>query len=129
MPVRVLIADDHTVVRQGLRLFLSKDAEIEVVGEAADGAAAVEQARKLRPNVVIMDLLMPGMDGITATGLIRKEMPDVQVVALTSVFEEATVIAAVRAGANAYLLKDTKADELCRVIRVASTGQVQLSPR
>ena len=128
MAVRVLIADDHTVVRQGLRMFLSMDNEIEVVGEAADGAAAVEQARKLSPDVVLMDLLMPGMDGITATGLIRKEMPDVEVVALTSVLEDATVIGAVRAGAIGYLLKDTKADELCRVIRAASTGQVQLSP-
>jgi two-component system, NarL family, response regulator LiaR len=128
MAVRVIIVDDHSVVRQGLRMFLSLDAELEVVGEVSDGQQAVDLARTLRPDVVLMDILMPVMDGITATGLIKKEMPDVEVVALTSVLEDATVIAAVRAGAIGYLLKDTKAEELCRVIRAASTGQVQLSP-
>jgi NarL family two-component system response regulator LiaR len=128
MAVRVIIADDHSVVRQGLRMFLSLDSALEVVGEAGDGQAAVDLARTLRPDVVLMDILMPVMDGITATGLIKKEMPDVEVVALTSVLEDATVIAAVKAGAIGYLLKDTKAEELCRVIRAASTGQVQLSP-
>ena len=109
-------------------MFLSLDSEIEVVGEAVDGQGAVDLTRSLRPDVVLMDILMPVMDGITAIGIIRKEMPDVEVVALTSVLEDATVIAAVKAGAIGYLLKDTRADELCRVIRAASAGQVQLSP-
>jgi NarL family two-component system response regulator LiaR len=129
MPIRVLIVDDHSVVRQGLRMFLKLDPEIEVVGEAGDGAAAVELARKLRPDVVLMDLLMPVMDGIAATQTIRRELPEVEVLALTSVLEDASVVGAVRAGAIGYLLKDTKADELCRAIRAASAGQVQLSPQ
>lgn len=129
MPIRVLIVDDHQVVRQGLRMFLKLDPEIEIVGEAGDGNAALEQARKLRPDVVLMDLLMPVMDGITATQAIRRELPDVEVLALTSVLEDASVVGAVKAGAIGYLLKDTQADELCRAIRAASAGQVQLSPQ
>jgi two-component system, NarL family, response regulator LiaR len=129
MPIRVLIADDHSVVRRGLRMFLSDDAELEVVGEARDGAEAVEQARALRPDVVLMDLLMPGMDGIAATGVIRGELPDTEVIALTSVLEDASVVGAVRAGAIGYLLKDTQGDELCRAIRSAAAGQVQLAPQ
>src|SRR5207249_1614348 len=97
--IRILIADDHEVVRHGLRSFLEPDVELEVVGEAADGAEAVRMARGLRPDVVLMDLLMPGMDGVTATQLIRQEFPDTEVVALTSVLEHAPVIGAVRAGA------------------------------
>lgn len=129
MPIRVLIVDDHQVVRQGLRMFLKLDPEIEIVGEAGDGKAALEQARKLRPDVVLMDLLMPVMDGITATQAIRKELPEVEVLALTSVLEDAAVVGAVKAGAIGYLLKDTQADALCRAIRAASAGQVQLSPQ
>ena len=91
MPIRVLIADDHAVVRQGLRSFLGLDPELEVVGEAEDGAEAVRQAHALRPDVVLMDLLMPVMDGIAATGTIRRELPDTEVVALTSVLEDASV--------------------------------------
>jgi NarL family two-component system response regulator LiaR len=128
MAVRVIIVDDHKVIRQGLRLFLSLDPEIEVIGEAANGEAGVELARSLRPNVVLMDILMPVMDGVVATGLIRTEMPDIEVIALTSVLEDATVVEVVRAGAISYLSKDTSGEELCRVIRAAATGQVQLSP-
>jgi DNA-binding NarL/FixJ family response regulator len=123
-----LIADDHQVVRQGLRSFLEPDVELEVVGEAADGAEAVRMARRLRPDVVLMDLLMPGMDGVTATQLIRQEFPDTEVVALTSVLEDASVVGAVRAGAIGYLLKDTRVEELLRAIKAAAAGQVQLSP-
>ena len=129
MPIRILIVDDHAVVRQGLRMFLGLDPELEVVGEAGDGAEAVEQARALRPDVVLMDLLMPKMDGVADTAAIRREMPDVEVVALTSVLEDASVVGAVRAGATGYLLKDTQAEELCRAIKAAAAGQVQLSPQ
>ena len=127
-PIRILIADDHEVVRQGLRVSLGVDAALEVVGEAEDGAEAVRLARRLRPDVVLMDLLMPEMDGIAATELIRRELPDTEVVALTSVLEDASVVGAVRAGAIGYLLKDTRAPELRRAIKAAAAGQVQLSP-
>jgi DNA-binding NarL/FixJ family response regulator len=129
MAIRVLIADDHSVVRQGLRMFLGLDAELEVVGEAADGAEAVRLAHELHPDVVLMDLLMPVMDGIAATAAIRRELPGTEVIALTSVLEDASVVGAVRAGAIGYLLKDTQANELRRAIKAAAAGQVQLSPQ
>ncbi|MBC6936990.1 MAG: DNA-binding response regulator [Chloroflexi bacterium] len=129
MPIRILIADDHTVVRQGLRMFLNLDPELDVVGEAADGRQALELARQLLPDVVLMDLLMPGMGGVEATAAIRREMPDVEVIALTSVLEDNSVIGAIHAGAIGYLLKDTEADELIRAIKAAAQGQVQLSPK
>lgn len=129
MTIRIVIADDHGVVRQGLRMFLALDPELEVVGEANDGAQAVQLARELKPDVVLMDLMMPVMDGISAIHEIRHSIPEVEVIALTSVLEDASVIGAVRAGAIGYLLKDTKAEELCRSIRAAAAGQVQLSPQ
>jgi NarL family two-component system response regulator LiaR len=129
MTIRVLIVDDHSVVRQGLRMFLSLESELEVIAEAGDGQEAISLARKHKPDVVLMDLLMPGMDGIAATQAIRQEMPDVEVIALTSVLEDEAVIGAIRAGAIGYLLKDTKSDELCRAIKSAAAGQVQLSPQ
>jgi two-component system, NarL family, response regulator LiaR len=128
MSIRILTVDDHSVVRQGLRMFLSLDSELEVVGEAADGAEAVQLAHELQPDVVLMDLLMPGMDGISATKTIRRELPEVEVIALTSVLEDQAVYDAMRAGAIGYLLKDTQADELCAAIKAAAAGQVQLSP-
>jgi len=129
MTIRILIADDHSVVRQGLRMFLGLDPELEVVGEAVDGAEALRLARQLRPDVVLMDLLMPVMDGIAATAAIRHELPDTEVLALTSVLEDASVVGAVRAGAIGYLLKDTQADALCQAIKSAAAGQVQLTPK
>lgn len=129
MTIRVLIADDHSVVRQGLQMFLQADAELEIVGEARDGAEALRLARQHRPDVVLMDLLMPVMSGIAATALIRRELPDTEVVALTSVLEDASVVEAVRAGAIGYLLKDTESHELRRAIKAAAAGQVQLSPQ
>jgi two-component system, NarL family, response regulator LiaR len=129
MTIRIVIADDHSVVRQGLRMFLGLDSELEIVGEAANGAEAVRMARQLRPDVVLMDLLMPVMDGIAATAAIRSELPDTEVLALTSVLEDASVVGAVRAGAIGYLLKDTQADALCLAIKAAAAGQVQLTPR
>ena len=128
MPINVLLVDDHSVVRQGLNMFLGLDPELDVVGEARDGEEAVRRARELQPDVVLMDLLMPGMDGIEATAAIRREMPDIEVIALTSVLEDEKVYSAIRAGAIGYLLKDTEADELCRAIKAAAAGQVQLSP-
>lgn len=128
MSIRILIADDHSVVRQGLRMFLGMDPSFEIVGEAADGSEALRVARALKPDVVLMDLLMPVMDGITAIGQIRRELPDVEVLALTSVLEDEKVVGAVRAGAIGYLLKDTESDELRRAIKAAAAGQVQLSP-
>lgn len=129
MSIRILIADDHEVVRQGLRTFLEIDPELEVVGDAADGREAVRLAHRLRPDVVLMDLVMPEMDGIAATQLIRQELPDTEVVALTSVLEDASVVGAVRAGAIGYLLKDTHAQELRQAIKAAAAGQVQLAPQ
>jgi two-component system, NarL family, response regulator LiaR len=129
MTIRVLLVDDHTVVRKGLRTFLSYDAELEVVGEAADGAEALTLAQALTPDVVLMDLLMPGMDGIAATAAIRRALPETEVLALTSVLEDASVVGAVRAGAIGYLLKDTQADALCQAIKAAAAGQVQLTPK
>lgn len=129
MPIRILIVDDHSVVRQGLRMFLSLDPELEVIGEAGNGQEAIEIVKTLKPDVVLMDLLMPVMDGISATQVIRREYFDTEVIALTSVLEDASVVNAVRAGAIGYLLKDTQADELCRAIKAAAAGQVQLSPK
>lgn len=128
MPIRILIADDHSVVRQGLKMFLGLDPELEIIGEAENGAEAVNKARELQPDVVLMDMLMPVMDGIAATQAIRSEMPDTEVIALTSVLEDGAVIGAVKAGAIGYLLKDTQADELRAAIKSAAAGQVQLSP-
>ena len=126
--VRVLITDDHKVVRHGLRGFLELDPELEVVGEAEHGKEAVAMARRLKPDVVLMDLLMPVMDGIEATTKIRRELPEVEVLALTSVLEDASVTGAIRAGAIGYLLKTTDADELREAIRAAAAGQVRLAP-
>jgi two-component system, NarL family, response regulator LiaR len=129
MTIKVLLVDDHAVVRQGLRMFLSLDKELEIVGEASNGKEALALARQVQPDVVLMDLLMPGMDGIAATAIIRRELPDIEVIALTSVLEDRLVVDAIRAGAIGYLLKDTNADELCQAIKAAAAGQVQLSPQ
>jgi two-component system, NarL family, response regulator LiaR len=128
MTVRVLVVDDHAVVRQGIRMFLELDDEIEVVGEATNGAEAVGRARELLPDVVVMDLLMPVMDGIEATRQIRATLPDTEVLALTSALDEASVVGAVRAGAIGYLLKHAQAGELCTAIHAAAAGRVQLAP-
>jgi len=128
MIIRILIVDDHSVVRKGLRMFLSLDPELEVVGEAGNGDEGLRLTRELQPHIVLMDLLMPVMDGVTATRLIRSEFPDIEVIALTSILEDDMVFGAIRAGATGYLLKDTEADELCAAIKGAAAGQVQLSP-
>lgn len=128
MPIRLLIADDHAVVRQGLRTFLSFDADLELVGEARDGREAVEMAGRLKPDVVLMDLMMPEMNGIAATTTIRRDYPEVEVIALTSVLDDASLADAVRAGAIGYLLKNASPQDLHRGIRAAAAGQVFLSP-
>jgi NarL family two-component system response regulator LiaR len=129
MSIRILVADDHGVVRQGLKMYLELDPDLEIVGQAVDGAEALRLARELKPHVVLMDLLMPTMDGIAATKAIRSELPDVEVIALTSVLEDSAVFDAMRAGAVGYLLKDTNAKALCQAVKAAAAGQVQLSPR
>jgi len=127
--IRVLLADDHKVVRRGLRGFFELLDDIEVVGEAEDGQAAVELAGSLSPDVVLMDLLMPRLDGIAATAEIKARHPEVEVVALTSFVEEERVTAALEAGATGYLLKDADADDVAAAIRRAYAGEVHLDPQ
>ena len=124
---RILIADDHDIVRYGLRAFLELDSSLEVVGEAADGAHAVRLAHRLRPDVVLIDLVMPELDGIAATEVIHRELPNTKVVVLTSLLEDESVVRALRAGAVGYLLKDTRGPELRQAIKAAAVGQLQIS--
>ena len=126
--IRVLVADDHTMVRRGLATFLKVFDDLELVGEAANGQAAIELCAQLQPDVVLMDMVMPDMDGATATRLIRKQSASVQVLALTSFKEEILVQSALQAGAIGYLLKDVSADELAQAIRSAHAGRSTLSP-
>jgi DNA-binding NarL/FixJ family response regulator len=128
LPIRILLADDHTVVRQALRLFLADGPDFEIVGEASNGEEAVRLAAQVQPDVVLMDLTMPVMDGLTAISHIRGDHPDIEIVALTSVLEDASVVGAVRAGAIGYLLKDADGEELREAVRAAAAGQVRLSP-
>jgi DNA-binding NarL/FixJ family response regulator len=127
--IRVLLVDDHAVVRHGLKQLLATDAEIEVVGMAADGEEAVDLVRRHRPDVVLMDLAMPGLDGIGATRSIVGEHPDVRVVVLTSFGDESRIIAALDAGAQGYLLKHTEPDALVEAVRSANAGLAPLDPR
>ena len=128
-PIRLLLVDDHTVVRQGLKMVLSLEPDLLVVGEAANGQEAVAQVPALKPDVVLMDLLMPVMDGVKAIREIKKGHPDVEVVALTSVLEDRLVIDAVEAGAAGYLLKETGPEGLIDAIRAAARGEVRLDPK
>lgn len=127
-PVRVLLVDDHAVVRQGLKLFLGLDPDIEVVGEAANGEEALQEAQRLTPDVIVMDLMMPVMDGITATRQLRKLLPDTEIIALTSTLEEHKVNGAIEAGAISYMLKDASSDTLADAIHAAARGEVRLHP-
>jgi len=127
--VRVLLVDDHTVVRRGLRLAFDLEHDLEVVGEAANGQEALARVAELQPDVVVMDLLMPVMNGVDATRAIRRDFPDVEVVALTSVLEDRLVIDVVEAGASGYMLKETRPDELFEAVRAAARGEVRLDPR
>ena len=126
--IRVLIADDHEVVRQGLKLFLGLQDDIEVVGEAVDGLDAVERARGLQPDVVLLDLVMPRMGGIEALARIREASPQSKVIVLTSFADDDKVFPSVEAGAAGYLLKDVRPQELADAIRSAHRGEAQLHP-
>ena len=126
--IRVLLVDDHAVVRQGLRMFLGLDPDLQIIGEATNGLEAIELSRQLRPDIILMDLLMPIMDGLTAIQKIKKAQPEVEIIALTSVIEDDRVFNAIHAGAMGYLLKDTQASELVQRIKAANRGEVQLHP-
>ncbi|MBA3414114.1 MAG: response regulator transcription factor [Chloroflexia bacterium] len=128
IPVRVLIVDDHPVVRAGLRGMLATEPEITVAGEAADGLAAVAVAAALRPDVVLMDLRMPRLDGVGATARIRAETPGVHVLVLTTYDSDADILRAIEAGATGYLLKDAPREELLGAIRAAAVGRPTLAP-
>jgi two-component system, NarL family, response regulator LiaR len=125
---RVLLVDDHAVVRQGLHLYLSSDPNIIIVGEAENGLEALEMVALLSPDVVVMDLLMPVLDGISATREIRAKHPNTEVLALTSSLEEHKVNGAIQAGAIGYLIKDAKAADIREAIHAAARGEVRLSP-
>jgi two-component system, NarL family, response regulator LiaR len=126
--IRVLIVDDHQMVRQGLRTFLELQEEILVVGEASDGQAAVEMVRQLAPDVILMDLVMPRLDGIAATRQVKLAAPQVKVIALTSFTEDDKVFPAIQAGASSYLLKDVSPDDLVEAVRAAYQGEARLHP-
>lgn len=127
--IRVAIIDDHALVRAGLKELLAGDDEVEVVATGVDGAEAVAVVERKHPDVVLMDLSMPNVDGVEATRRISQSQPDARVVALTSFAERDRVLAALDAGAVGYLLKDTEPDELRRAIRAAAHGESPLSPR
>jgi DNA-binding NarL/FixJ family response regulator len=127
-PIRVLVVDDQTLFRESLAVLLSAQPDIEVVGEAADGAAALERAATLEPHVVLMDLRMPVLDGIAATRKLRASHPEVQVIALTTFDADADVFAALGAGALGYLLKDVSAETLVEAVRAAARGESLLPP-
>ena len=127
-PIRVLLVDDHAVVRSGLSAFLTVYDDLELAGEARDGAEAVRLCKQVHPDVVLMDLVMPELDGATATRQIRQACPHTQVIVLTSFREDELVQGALQAGAIGYLLKNVAADELARAIRAAAAGRATLAP-
>jgi NarL family two-component system response regulator LiaR len=127
-PIRVLIVDDHAVVRSGLSAFLMIFDDLESVGQAASGAEAIHLCEKHHPDVILMDLVMPGMDGAATTQAIREQWPNTQVIALTSFKEDNLVQGALQAGAIGYLLKNVSADELAGAIRAAHAGRPTLAP-
>jgi DNA-binding NarL/FixJ family response regulator len=126
--IRLLIVDDHPVVRDGLRGMLESQPDFEVAGEAADGSEAVQQVEKLKPDIVLMDLRMPVLDGVTALGEIKTNYPQVQVLVLTTYDSDADILPAIEAGASGYLLKDSSREELYDGIRAAARGETVLAP-
>jgi two-component system, NarL family, response regulator LiaR len=127
-PIRVLVVDDHAVVREGLRGFLELQEGIEVVGEAVDGQEAVEVAKRLLPDVILMDLVMPRLDGVAAMRLLHESVPDARVIILTSFLDDDTLLPALRSGAAGYLLKNAEPQELVRAVRAAHAGEALLDP-
>jgi DNA-binding NarL/FixJ family response regulator len=127
--IRVLIADDHHVVRRGLVFFLRTQKDLEIIGEAANGKEAVEQAKLLKPDIILMDLMMPEMDGIQATKIIKQELPDIKIMMLTSFSDQDHVIPALEAGASGFQLKDIQPDELVTSIKKIIGGENQLHPK
>jgi NarL family two-component system response regulator LiaR len=127
-PIRVLLVDDHVMLRRGLATFIKVYDDLELAGEAGSGEEAIPLCAQLLPDVVLMDMVMPDMDGVTATRAIRQQFPEVQVVALTSFKDKGLVQDALQAGAIGYLLKDVSADELAQAIRAAHAGRATLSP-
>lgn len=127
-PIRVLIADDHAVVRQGLRMFIDLQEDMQVIGEGTNGSEAVELAGRLKPDIVLLDLVMPQLDGVEATARIKSLCPDTRVIILTSFGENDKVFPAIRAGAQGYLLKDIRPEDLVRAVREACQGKIQLAP-
>ena len=126
--IRLLIVDDHPVVRSGLQGMLSSQPDFEVVGEAEDGSEGVELARKLKPDVILMDLRMPEMDGVTAIGRIKEEQPEMQVLVLTTYESDADILRAIETGASGYLLKDAPREDLYAAIRAVAQGKSPLAP-
>jgi len=127
-PIRVMLVDDHTMVRRGLATFLKVFDDLQLAGEAENGAESVQLCAKVLPDVILMDMVMPGMDGVSATRAIRQQFPMVQVIALTSFKEGELIKNALEAGAVGYLLKDVTADELAKAIRSVHSGRAALSP-
>ncbi|HLG61178.1 MAG TPA: response regulator transcription factor [Ktedonosporobacter sp.] len=128
MTIRVLIVDDYPIVRAGLRLYLGRSEEIEIVAEASNGTEAIEKALALRPDITLMDLLLPDIDGIAATAIIHREVPETRIIILTSALDGASVAGAIRAGATSYLLKDDQIDELQAAVKATASGQAYFSP-
>ena len=127
-PIRVLLVDDHAMVRRGLATFLKVYDDLQLAGEADNGVDAIQQCAEFKPDVVLMDMVMPGMDGASATRAIRQQFPNVRVIALTSFKERDLIKNALEAGAIGYLLKDVSADELAQAIRAAYSGRATLAP-
>lgn len=126
--IKILIADDHLIIRQGLRLILETETDFELIGEASDGAEALSLCKKLKPDVVLMDLRMPNMDGLTAIEKLRVEQPNIAVVILTTFNEDDLMLRGLQAGAHGYLLKDTDRNTLFNTIRAAARGETLLKP-
>jgi NarL family two-component system response regulator YdfI len=127
-PIRVMITDDHLIVREGLRLILETAEGIDIVGEASDGAECLQLVPELKPNVILMDLQMPRMDGITAIGHLRREHPEIAIVILTTFNEDDLMVRGLQAGARGYLLKDTSRENLLDTIQAAAKGETLLKP-